>query len=255
MKLVGATDWFIRWPFVLEGVLVGALGGMLAILLLGVVKIALVDPLADAVRADRRAGHDQLPAADRAPARRRRSASRRSAPACRCAASCASERLRKRHISAAVPCSPCRSRSAPLAAAPGRARSARSSCSSLLAVGHLARRPPRRRCRARPRHARRRQRRAALRRGDRHHRRRLLPQGRPQAAARQVARARRSQLAQRPLLQLLRPEGTTRRSSEATEGRFEGVGMNVEQVTRGLRMLTVFKGSPAAQGRAQGRAT
>jgi cell division transport system permease protein len=46
MKLVGATDWFIRWPFVLEGVLVGALGGIMAILLLGVVKVALVDPLA-----------------------------------------------------------------------------------------------------------------------------------------------------------------------------------------------------------------
>ena len=60
MKLVGATDWFIRWPFVLEGVLVGAIGGVMAILLLGVVKIALVDPLAARVRADRRAGHDQL---------------------------------------------------------------------------------------------------------------------------------------------------------------------------------------------------
>jgi cell division transport system permease protein len=46
MKLVGATDWFIRWPFVLEGVIVGALGGLLAVLLLGVVKIAVVDPLA-----------------------------------------------------------------------------------------------------------------------------------------------------------------------------------------------------------------
>jgi cell division transport system permease protein len=45
MKLVGATDWFIRWPFVLEGVLVGALGGVLAVLALGVVKVAVVDPL------------------------------------------------------------------------------------------------------------------------------------------------------------------------------------------------------------------
>jgi cell division transport system permease protein len=47
MKLVGATDWFIRWPFVLEGMLLGALGGITAILLLGVVKVALVDPLAE----------------------------------------------------------------------------------------------------------------------------------------------------------------------------------------------------------------
>jgi cell division transport system permease protein len=47
MKLVGATDWFIRWPFVLEGVIVGAMGGLLAIGLLLVAKIALVDPLAE----------------------------------------------------------------------------------------------------------------------------------------------------------------------------------------------------------------
>ncbi len=45
MKLVGATDWFIRWPFVIEGILVGALGGLLAVLLLGVSKVALLDPL------------------------------------------------------------------------------------------------------------------------------------------------------------------------------------------------------------------
>ncbi len=46
MKLVGATDWFIRWPFMIEGVFLGALGGVAAILLLAVGKIALVDPLA-----------------------------------------------------------------------------------------------------------------------------------------------------------------------------------------------------------------
>jgi cell division transport system permease protein len=47
MKLVGATDWFIRWPFVIEGVIVGALGTLLAILLLAVGKIAIIDPLAN----------------------------------------------------------------------------------------------------------------------------------------------------------------------------------------------------------------
>jgi cell division transport system permease protein len=47
MRLVGATNWFIRWPFVIEGVIVGALGGVTAILLLAVGKIALIDPLAD----------------------------------------------------------------------------------------------------------------------------------------------------------------------------------------------------------------
>ena len=47
MRLVGATNWFIRWPFVIEGVIVGALGGIVAILLLAIGKIALIDPLAD----------------------------------------------------------------------------------------------------------------------------------------------------------------------------------------------------------------
>jgi cell division transport system permease protein len=47
MKLVGATDWFIRWPFVIEGTIVGAVGALLAISVLGLTKIALLDPLAN----------------------------------------------------------------------------------------------------------------------------------------------------------------------------------------------------------------
>jgi cell division transport system permease protein len=47
MKLVGATDWFIRWPFVIEGTIVGALGALAAIVVLGLSKIALLDPLAN----------------------------------------------------------------------------------------------------------------------------------------------------------------------------------------------------------------
>jgi cell division transport system permease protein len=45
MKLVGATDGFIRWPFVIEGVVLGALGGVLAVGLLAVLKLAVVDPV------------------------------------------------------------------------------------------------------------------------------------------------------------------------------------------------------------------
>ncbi len=34
MKLVGATEWFVRWPFLLEGMLTGLLGACVAIALL-----------------------------------------------------------------------------------------------------------------------------------------------------------------------------------------------------------------------------
>ena len=47
MKLVGATNWFIRWPFVIEGIIVGFFGGLLAVLLLAIVKTTFVDPLSD----------------------------------------------------------------------------------------------------------------------------------------------------------------------------------------------------------------
>jgi cell division transport system permease protein len=45
MKLVGATDWFIRWPFVIEGTVVGALGALGAIAVLGLAKVLLLDPI------------------------------------------------------------------------------------------------------------------------------------------------------------------------------------------------------------------
>lgn len=34
MKYIGATDWFIRWPFVMEGVIIGIMGTALACILL-----------------------------------------------------------------------------------------------------------------------------------------------------------------------------------------------------------------------------
>ena len=47
MRLVGATRSFIRWPFMIEGVIVGMLGGALAIIVLWVGKVTIVDPLSD----------------------------------------------------------------------------------------------------------------------------------------------------------------------------------------------------------------
>lgn len=34
MKYVGATDWFIRWPFIIEGMVIGLFGAIISILLL-----------------------------------------------------------------------------------------------------------------------------------------------------------------------------------------------------------------------------
>ena len=47
MRLVGATNWFIRWPFMIEGVIVGLAGAGIAVGILWTCKALIVDPLAD----------------------------------------------------------------------------------------------------------------------------------------------------------------------------------------------------------------
>ncbi len=47
MQLVGATNWFIRWPFMIEGVIVGLAGAGIAVGILLLGKVTIVDPLAD----------------------------------------------------------------------------------------------------------------------------------------------------------------------------------------------------------------
>lgn len=45
MKLVGATNWFIRIPFLIEGMVQGLLGAGFAVLGLFVMKVLFIDPL------------------------------------------------------------------------------------------------------------------------------------------------------------------------------------------------------------------
>jgi cell division transport system permease protein len=47
MKLVGATNWFIRWPFMIEGVICGVAGALVSVGLLFTVKVAIVDTFLD----------------------------------------------------------------------------------------------------------------------------------------------------------------------------------------------------------------
>jgi cell division transport system permease protein len=45
MRLVGATNWFIRWPFMVEGLVCGLIGSAAAIGLLLLGKLVVLDPL------------------------------------------------------------------------------------------------------------------------------------------------------------------------------------------------------------------
>ena len=43
MRLVGATNWFVRWPFIIEGVITGVVGAVAAVLLIWAAKALVVD--------------------------------------------------------------------------------------------------------------------------------------------------------------------------------------------------------------------
>jgi cell division transport system permease protein len=47
MRLVGATNWFIRWPFMVEGLVCGLIGAAVAIGFLFAGKQLIVNPLSD----------------------------------------------------------------------------------------------------------------------------------------------------------------------------------------------------------------
>ena len=45
MKYVGATDWFIRWPFVLEGMVLGLLGSIISAIALRLVYTGIAEKI------------------------------------------------------------------------------------------------------------------------------------------------------------------------------------------------------------------
>lgn len=49
MKLIGATDWFVRWPFFIEGVLMGLTGALIAIGILALGYSSLIDNMQTAL--------------------------------------------------------------------------------------------------------------------------------------------------------------------------------------------------------------
>ena len=49
MRLVGATNWFIRWPFFLEGTFLGLIGASLAVFILLFSYLGVIDQLSQAI--------------------------------------------------------------------------------------------------------------------------------------------------------------------------------------------------------------
>lgn len=49
MKYVGATDWFIRWPFLLEGIILGLVGGGIAAICLRIIYHQITEEIYEAM--------------------------------------------------------------------------------------------------------------------------------------------------------------------------------------------------------------
>ena len=47
MKYVGATNSFIRWPFIVEGIIIGAVAGLISILIIGGLYNLILDKITD----------------------------------------------------------------------------------------------------------------------------------------------------------------------------------------------------------------
>lgn len=45
MKYVGATDWFIRWPLIIEGIILGVVGAVISVIILGLGYFVLTSKL------------------------------------------------------------------------------------------------------------------------------------------------------------------------------------------------------------------
>lgn len=43
MKILGATNWFIRWPFLMEGMVIGFIGALIAVLIVDTSYLAVTD--------------------------------------------------------------------------------------------------------------------------------------------------------------------------------------------------------------------
>ena len=197
MKLVGATDWFIRWPFVIEGVIVGAAGGVLAIVVLGVTKVALLDPLFSSWSLVSQTRTIAFPALIAVLLGGERGGVA-SGPACRCAGSCGSDagdsgvaRGRFRAAAGTLVRADRLLRPATLVRMP----SGRSSAYRVVGLSrggtarargrHLARRAPELAAVVAAQRVRAGLRRAPGQPGDRHHHPRLLPAREPRPAAQQ----------------------------------------------------------------------